>query len=114
MRIASSRTAEAGRHGGGNQRYATVGNCCVKKFIGLPSDLIFQAVKRVRSDGSHSLNGEALSHALEKQWINQWEFDFYLKVMRKRNLTPKQAAKKQQINEKFLFNMRQGARVSTS
>lgn len=95
-----------------NQRYATVGNCCVKKFIGLPSDLIFQAVKRVRSDGARSLNGEALSHALEKHWINRWEFDFYLKVMRKRNLTPKQAAKKQQINEKFLFNMKRGARAN--
>jgi hypothetical protein len=26
-----------------NGQFATVGNCCVKKFIGLPSDLIFQA-----------------------------------------------------------------------
>jgi len=34
--------------------------------------------------------------------------------MRKRNLTPKQAAKKQQINEKFLFNMKRGARVGAS
>jgi hypothetical protein len=25
-----------------------VGNCCVKKFVGLPSDKIFQAVKRSR------------------------------------------------------------------
>jgi len=70
--------------------------------------------KRVRTDGSRSLNGQALSHTLEKQWINHWELDFYLKVMRKRNLTPKQAAKKQQINEKFLFNMKRGGRVSTS
>lgn len=89
-----------------NQGLATVGNCCVKKFIGLPSDLIFQAVKRVRADGARSLNAEALAHALEKSWINKWEYDFYLSLIRKRNLSDKQAAKKQQINQKFLFNMR--------
>jgi hypothetical protein len=30
-----------------NKNTAIVGNCCVKKFIGLPSDRIFQAAKRV-------------------------------------------------------------------
>jgi hypothetical protein len=33
-----------------NLNTALVGNCCVKKFIGLPSDKIFQAFKRVRKD----------------------------------------------------------------
>jgi hypothetical protein len=89
-----------------NRQMATVGNCCVKKFIGLPSDLIFQAAKRVRGDSTKSLNAEALSHALAKTWINQWEFDFYLRVMRKRVLTTKQAEKKLQINEKFMRHMR--------
>nr|WP_315232145.1 hypothetical protein [uncultured Albidiferax sp.] len=89
-----------------NGRLATVGNCCVKKFIGLPSDLIFQAVKRVRADSTKSLNGESLTHALDKGWINDWESDFYFRIMRKRNLTAKQADKKWQINQKFLYNMR--------
>lgn len=89
-----------------NRELATVGNCCVKKFIGLPSDLIFQAIKRVRVDATKSLNGESLAHAKEKGWINQWEYDFYLKIMRKRNLTTKQTEKKLQINRKFMHNMR--------
>lgn len=93
-----------------NGVHATVGNCCVKKFIGLPSDLIFQAVKRVRADSARSLNAEALAHALDKRWINQWECDFYLQNMRKRSLTPKQDAKKKEINEKFLLNMRRVSR----
>ncbi len=38
-----------------NKHRATVGNCCVKKFIGLPSDKIFQAVKPIRKDGARSL-----------------------------------------------------------
>jgi hypothetical protein len=90
-----------------NRKSATVGNCCVKKFIGLPSDKIFQAVKRVRKDGTKSLNAEAIDYAFKRGWINAWEKDFYFDIMRKRNLTPKQVAKKTQINEKYLANMKQ-------
>lgn len=88
-----------------NRNDAIVGNCCVKKFIGLPSDKIFQAVKRVRKDTEKSLNIEALQYALEHRWISEWEKDFYCDIMRKRNLSPKQAVKKNEINEKFLRNM---------
>ncbi len=91
------------RHNGKN---ATVGNCCVKKFIGLPSDLIFQAVKRIRSDNEKSLNSQALTHAISKGWINKWEYDFYHAVMRKRLLSPKQMTAKRNINLKFINNMR--------
>ena len=42
-----------------NGKYVHVGNCCVKKFMGLPSDLIFQAVKRVQADNTKSLNVES-------------------------------------------------------
>lgn len=90
-----------------NRKSATVGNCCVKKFIGLPSDRIFQAVKRVRKDGTKSLNAEAIDYAFGRSWLNEWEKDFYFDIMRKRNLSPKQAAKKVQINEKYLLNMKQ-------
>jgi hypothetical protein len=88
-----------------NRNTAIVGNCCVKKFIGLPSDKIFQAVKRVRKDTEKSLNAEAVQHAVDRGWITEWEKDFYFDIMRKRNLSPKQAAKKAQINEKFMHNM---------
>ena len=89
-----------------NSNIATVGNCCVKKFIGLPSDKIFQAIKRVRKDNEKSLNAEAIDHAHKKQWINDWEKDFYINIMRKRKLTMKQLQKKIQINEKLAKNMR--------
>lgn len=85
---------------------ATVGNCCVKKFLGLPSDLIFQAVKRVRADNDKSLNGESIEHAFGKGWINQWERDFYFNIMRKRNLSDKQTVTKRSINLKMMRNMR--------
>ncbi|MGP8438927.1 hypothetical protein ACT2FY_27085 [Paraburkholderia fungorum] len=86
-------------------KVADVGNCCVKRFIGLPSDKIFQAIKRVRKDTSKSLNGEAIAHAFGKAWINEWERDFYLRIMRKRVLTFKQAEKKAEINEKISQRM---------
>lgn len=89
-----------------NHKTAIVGNCCVKKFIGLPSDKIFQAVKRVRKDNEKSLNKEAIGHALEKGWLNDWEYSFYMDVMRKRKLSSKQLQKKVQINEKLANNMR--------
>lgn len=89
-----------------NGNSAIVGNCCVKKFIGLPSDKIFQAVKRVRKDNEKSLNAEALQHAFDKGWINQWELNFSVNTMRKRSLSGKQLAKRIQINEKMLENMK--------
>ena len=94
-------------HNKANGAFATVGNCCVKKFIGLPSDLIFQAVKRVRSDSRKSLNAEAITYARERDWINDWEQEFYFRIMRMRKLSEKRAAKKREINEKFLLRMRQ-------
>ena len=85
---------------------ATVGNCCVKRFVGLPSDKIFQAVKRVRKDTSKSLNAQAIEHAFGRRWITEWEHDFYLDVMGKRRLSFKQKAKKLQINERVLQRMK--------
>ena len=85
-----------------NANTAVVGNCCVKKFIGLPSDKIFQAIKRVRSDDTKSLNAESIGHAFRNRWINDWEYNFYMDVMRKRNLSAKQITKKKQINTKII------------
>jgi hypothetical protein len=63
-------------------------------------------VKRIRKDLRKSLNGEAIQHAFDRRWIGEWEKDFYLDIMRKRNLTVKQAAKKQEINELVLSRMK--------
>lgn len=93
-------------HNKQNNSQATVGNCCVKKFIGLPSDKIFQAVKRIRKDLSKSLNAEAVDHAFTRGWLSEWERTFYFDIMRKRSLTAKQKAKKQQVNELVLSRMK--------
>ena len=79
-----------------------------KKFIGLPSDKIFQSVKRVRKDNTKSLNAEALTHAHKKGWINDWEYKFSIDTMRKRNLSEKQLQTRIKVNEKMLRNMKKG------
>ena len=93
-----------------NQKTTTVGNCCVKKFIGLPSDKIFQAVKRIRKDNHKSLNIEAIEHAFGKGWINEWEYNFSVDTVRKRKLSDKQLQTRKKINEKMLFNMKRSAK----
>ncbi|MBJ9972375.1 hypothetical protein I8254_15350 [Providencia rettgeri] len=84
-----------------NKRTTSVGNCCVKKFMGMPSDAIFNAVNRVAKDDSKSANIHTLRLALEKRIITQWEFDFYSDTMNKRKLTPKQVATRKRINQKL-------------
>ncbi len=88
-----------------NREIAIVGNCCVSKFMGLPSEKIFQAVKKIRKDSEKSLNSEAIELAYSKDWINNWEYEFYIDTFRKRRLTEKQTLKRKQINEKILTNI---------
>src|SRR5512135_3231698 len=45
-----------------NGQRATVGNHCVKQFLGLPSGQIFEALKRIEKDPTRSLNKEAIGH----------------------------------------------------
>jgi len=85
-----------------NGQQAIVGNVCVKKFLGLPSDKIFQAINRIAQDNERSLNAEAIDHAHRKGWINDWERKFYFDTMRKRSLSGKQRDKRIQINDKVL------------
>ncbi len=85
-----------------NNLTTQVGNICVKKFLGLPSDLMFQALRRIAKDETRALNAETIDHAFRKGWINNWEKKFYFDTMRKRNLSNKQLAKRIQINRQVL------------
>ena len=81
-----------------NANYATVGNSCVKKFLDLPSDMIFNAVKRVKKNLEKSFNKETIELAFKKRWINRWEYDFSVYTLRKRNLSEKQSHHRKRIN----------------
>jgi hypothetical protein len=89
-----------------NYGKALVGNVCVKKFFRLPSDKIFEAIQRIAIDITKALNPDAIEHAFRKAWISQWERDFYLNTWRKRSLSPKQNAKRVQINNRVMQSVR--------
>lgn len=81
-----------------------VGNCCVKKFNNT-SDKIFRGVAKIRKDVEKSLNSETLSFAKQNGWIDTIEWNFYINVLRRRNLSEKQLNWKKAINKKIIFKI---------
>lgn len=79
-----------------------VGNVCVKRFLGLRSDLIFTAIKRIRNDPDKSLNADSIAFFYQRGLINEWEYGFCQRTMRLRNLTSPQLTKRRDINRKVL------------
>jgi hypothetical protein len=84
------------------QHNVTVGNCCVKKFMGIRSDKIFQAIKKIRRDIQKSVNAETIQYSFDKGYIDKWQKNFYLNTMRKRDLTEKQWTHRLNINKIIL------------
>jgi len=89
-----------------NGKMVEVGNVCVEQFLRLQSGKIFEALHRVAKDNGKALSKEAIEHAHAKGWISDWERGFYLDTIRKRKLSPKQLAKRRQINEIILARTR--------
>ena len=89
-----------------NGNLAEVGNVCVNKFLGIPSKIIFDGLKRVANDQSKALNPPGIDYIFDKRWINEWERDFLLDTAGKRTLSAKQAAKRKEINRQILNRVR--------
>jgi len=87
-----------------NKQTAIVGNVCVNKFMEIESDKIFKSIKKIQKDIDKSLNLETIKYAHQKNWINDWEKDFYLDISLKKNLTEKQSSKRLQVNKKVITN----------
>jgi hypothetical protein len=81
---------------------AEVGNRCVRRFIGLRSDLIFSAIKRIQADISKSLNAEAIVFFMKRGILTGWEYQFLQNTKNKRNLSDSQLSKRLDINKKIL------------
>jgi len=81
---------------------ADIGNVCVKRFLGLRSDLIFTAIKRIRADIDKSLNPDAIAYFKEKGVLTDWEYGFLENTHRKRILSSGQADARRRINHKVL------------
>ena len=81
---------------------AEIGNRCVKRFLGLRSDRIFAAIKRIRKDITRSLNADAIVFFHERSLINAWEYNFLQDTLNKRVLSPAQEATRLKLNRKVL------------
>lgn len=82
-----------------------VGNCCVKKFLNLPSDSIFEAIKRIQKDSTTALNEEAIELFHRKEWLTEYEAGFCRNTRNKRKLSQKQADIRLRINNKVLARL---------
>ena len=91
-----------------NGKIARVGNVCVNKFLGIPSKIIFDGIKRISKDRGKALNSSAAHYAFRQGWVNEWERGFLTDTAKRRNLSGNQAAKRIQINEHVLSKMRRG------
>jgi len=85
-----------------NGNSTQVGNVCINKFTDLPSNLIFTNIKKVFKDVDKSFNEVTTEYIYEKDWINEWEYDFLIDTERKRKLSNKQYKKRVSINSKIL------------
>jgi len=87
-----------------NGNEAVVGNACVTRFMGLPSDRLFASLKRIATDKTSALNAAMIAYAHDKGWLTEWEKKFCLNTMKwsGRNLSAKQMAIRVKINETIL------------
>ena len=85
---------------------AMVGNCCVKRFLELPSAAIFAGLKRIGADPCASMGAAALEMALGNHWIAGWEGALYHQATRRQGCSPAQMSKKIEINQRVLARVR--------
>ncbi len=86
-----------------NNVITEVGNCCINKFLGIDEgNKIFISTKRLKSDLTKSMSIEVVEYLKDKQILDDFEYDFYISIHRKRNLSEKQLEIKKRINQKFL------------
>lgn len=78
-----------------------VGNVCVQRFLGIPSETLFRGAKRIMLDPSKAASQGVIEYARRQGWITDWERDFCESVIRKRKLSSAQLGKRIEINRRI-------------
>jgi hypothetical protein len=96
-----------------NGNTAIVGNCCVKRFLGLGSEPVFAGFRRIMRDRGRALTPAAVEYAHARGWLNDWEKDFLLNTRRRTrsNLSDLELAKRREINQRILNRVAGGGRA---
>lgn len=78
-----------------------VGNVCVQRFLGIPSETLFRGAKRIMLDPSKATSKDLIGYAYRQKWIDDWERSFCGSVIRKRKLSSSQLGKRIEINRRI-------------
>jgi hypothetical protein len=79
-----------------------VGNVCVKRFLGIRSDLIFKGLKRIKKDVTKSLNEDTIVFFHKHGLFNSWEYSFLQNTKKKRSLSHSQMRTRMQLNQRLI------------
>jgi hypothetical protein len=86
-----------------NNLTTEVGNCCINKFLGIEEgNKIFTSIKRLKNDPTRSMGIDAIEYLKKKRILNDFEYEFYNDIHKKRNLSEKQLEIKKRINKKLI------------
>jgi hypothetical protein len=93
-----------------NGNKAIVGNVCVHRFMGIPTDQLFTSLKRIAQNRELALHVRMVYYAKNNGWLNDWEVQFYCNTLKmtRRQLSEKQLALRIRINELVLRKVREG------
>ena len=101
-----------------NHNRLLVGNHCVKHFLGIRTDKIFSAIKRIRFNSKGCLNQMTVEFARQCGWINWEQCNLYYATMgptntrTKRNLCVRDLDNREQINQIILNRVRRHSRAA--
>ncbi len=93
------------------RKVATIGNVCVRRFLGIDMRGVFRGIGKIRRDVNASPSADLLVYALDSGLISQWAYDFASSTARKRCLSPKQRSIRAQINAGLLRSLSRRSRL---
>ncbi|WNH51573.1 hypothetical protein [Stenotrophomonas oahuensis] len=79
-----------------------VGNVCINRFLAIDTGTLFDGLKRIKNSQGRA-NLDLIEHAYRMGYLYDLnEYEFLVKIKRKRILSPKQAAWEQKIHRRIL------------
>lgn len=87
-----------------NGNIAVVGNVCINQFLGFRTDLIIDAIDRIKKDDTKTISADALAFLEMHDVLNAAEHKFTVDKMNTSglHLTDKQIAFRKSVNRKIL------------
>jgi hypothetical protein len=79
-----------------------VGNVCIDRFVGIPTETLFDGVRRIAQNRRANANEGLIKFARNCGYLYDGEYEFLMQTRRKRKLSHRQVAWKKKINRRIL------------